>query len=75
MFSILNRPFEQFFPKLGIVAAIGRRLAVRRNSLDLEEMPQSWQRDLGLLDGRDRRGPPDEGAFRAARMIYSQRSF
>ncbi len=75
MFSILNRPFEQFFPKLGIAAAIGRRLAVRRNSLDLEEMPQSWQRDLGLLDGRDRRGHLDEGAFRATRMVYSQRSF
>ena len=75
MFSILNRPFEQFYPKLGIAAAIRRRLAVRRNSLDLEEMPQSWQRDLGLLDGRDKRGPQDEGAFRATRTVYSQRSF
>lgn len=75
MFSILNWPFEQFFPKLGITDVIRRRLAVRRNNLDLEEMPQSWQRDLGLLDGRDRRGPEDEGAFRATRMVYSQRSF
>ncbi|MBP2558150.1 hypothetical protein J2857_000901 [Neorhizobium galegae] len=74
MFSILNRPFEQFMPKLGIANAIRRRLAVRRNSLDLEEMPQSWQRDLGLLDGRDKRGPQDEGAFRAARLLYSQRN-
>jgi hypothetical protein len=75
MFSILNRPFEQFYPKLRIAAAIRRRLAVRRNSLDLEEMPQSWQRDLGLLDGRDKRGPQDEGAFRATRTVHSQRSF
>ncbi|CAN7421236.1 hypothetical protein [Neorhizobium tomejilense] len=74
MFSILNRPFEQFLPKLGIAAAIGRRLAVRRNTLDLEEMPQSWQRDLGLLNGRDKRDPRDEGAFRAARLLYSHRN-
>ncbi|WP_037076570.1 hypothetical protein [Neorhizobium vignae] len=74
MFSILNWPFDQFFPKLGITDAIRRRLAVRRNNLDLEEMPQSWQRDLGLLDGRDRRGPQDEGAFHATRRIQSQRN-
>ncbi|CDZ39515.1 hypothetical protein NOJ28_10025 [Neorhizobium galegae] len=74
MFSILTRPFEQFMPRFGIIDAIRRRLAVRRNNLDLEEMPQSWQRDLGLLDGRDRRGPQDEGAFRATRLIQSQRN-
>ncbi|MCQ1836012.1 hypothetical protein [Neorhizobium galegae] len=75
MFSILTWPLEQFLPKLGIADAIRRRLAVRRNNLDLEEMPQSFQRDLGLLDGRDRRGPQDEGAFHAARLLYSQRNF
>ncbi|EUB96848.1 hypothetical protein PMI07_001182 [Rhizobium sp. CF080] len=74
MFSILTRPFEQFMPRFGIIDAIRRRLAVRRNRLDLEEMPQSWQRDLGLLDGRDRRGPRDEGAFHATRLIQSQRN-
>jgi hypothetical protein len=74
MFSVLTRPFEQFMPKLGLADAIRRRLAVRRNNLDLEEMPESWQRDLGFLDGRDRRGPQDEGAFRATRLIHSQRN-
>jgi len=49
-------------------------MAVRRNDLDIEEMPESWQRDLGFLDGRDRRCPAEEGAFRAARLIYSQRN-
>ncbi|MDR6816695.1 hypothetical protein J2X76_001868 [Neorhizobium sp. 2083] len=74
MFSSFNLPFEWLLPRFGLAKAIRFRLAVRRNSLDLEEMPASWQRDLGLLDGRDRRGAPDEGAFRATRMIYSQRS-
>lgn len=74
MFSTLILPFERLLPRLGLTEAIRRRLAVRRNVLDLEEMPESWQRDLGILDGRDRRGPEEEGAFRAARLIYSQRN-
>lgn len=62
------------WPRLALADAIRRRMAVRRNDLDIEEMPESWQRDLGFLDGRDRRCPAEEGAFRAARLIYSQRN-
>lgn len=74
MFSILTRPLWRSVPKLGIADAIRRRLAVRRNTLDLEEMPASWQRDLGLLDGRDRRGRQREGALHAVKLVQSQRN-
>ncbi|MGK6312550.1 hypothetical protein [Neorhizobium sp. DT-125] len=74
MFSTLNLTFERLLPGFAFADMIRRRLAVRRNGLDLEEMPESWQRDIGLMDGRDRRGSSDEGAFRAARLIYSQRN-
>ncbi|WP_117193540.1 hypothetical protein [Rhizobium terrae] len=74
MFSILNLSFEKFVPRFGLTEMLRRKRSIHQNSIDLEEMPESWQRDLGLKDGRDRRGRPDEGAFRAARMIYSQRN-
>lgn len=74
MFSTLNLTLDRLGPRLTLVDAIRSRLSARRNNLYLEEMPESWQRDLGILDGRGRRCPVEEGAFRAARLIYSQRN-
>ncbi|MGK9052000.1 hypothetical protein [Neorhizobium petrolearium] len=74
MFSNVNLVVDRLLPRLALADVIRRRLTVRRNDLDIEEMPESWQRDIGLMDGRDRRRPAEEGAFRAARLIYSQRN-
>ncbi|SMF75083.1 hypothetical protein SAMN02982989_4456 [Xaviernesmea oryzae] len=74
MFSNVNLVVDRLLPRLALADVIRRRLTVRRNDLDIEEMPESWQRDIGLMDGRDRRCPAEEGAFRAARLICSQRN-
>lgn len=74
MFSLTHMHFGRLLPQLSLAELLNRSLYKHQNSIDLEEMPESWQRDVGILDGRDRRGAPDEGAFRTARMIYTQRS-
>jgi hypothetical protein len=74
MFSVTHMHFGRLLPHLSLAEMITGRLFKHQTSIDLEEMPESWQRDVGIIDGRDRRGAPDEGAFRAARMIYTQRS-
>jgi hypothetical protein len=49
---------------------------VHSNRLDLEEMPASQQKDIGLGDGRTPRGhyPAQPTAFDAARDIVLRRS-
>ena len=75
MFSILRQPLIRFWPDVDIVRFLSHPQKRRALPLDLEEMPENLQRDIGLADGRGRRGerPEEEGAFRAARQIYSQR--
>ncbi|WP_158693458.1 hypothetical protein [Neorhizobium alkalisoli] len=74
MFSITHMHFGRFLPHVSLSELISRRLSTHQNNVDVAEMPESWKRDIGMLDGRDRRGPPDEGAFQATRMISMQRS-
>ncbi len=75
MFSILRQPLIRFWPDVDILRFLPHRDVRRAVPLDLEEMPENLRRDIGLDDGRDRRGerPEEEGAFGAARLIYSQR--
>lgn len=75
MFSILRQPLIRFWPDIDIVRFLHHRQVRHNAPLDLEEMPENLQRDIGLADGRCRRGerPEEEGAFRAVRLIYSQR--
>lgn len=44
-----------------------------QNRLYLDEMPESLKRDLGLLDGRFRRGGSREGSAGALRLVEWQR--
>ena len=74
MFSLTQMHFGRLLPHLSLAEFANRMFSKHQNNIDLEEMPESWQRDIGILEGRGRRGAPDEGAFRAARMIYTQRS-
>lgn len=74
MFSITHMHFGRLLPHVSLAGLFNRLLLKHQDSVDMEEMPESWQRDVGMLDGRDRRGPPEEGSFRTARMIYAQRS-
>ncbi|MGI2031436.1 hypothetical protein ACRQ1B_03490 [Rhizobium panacihumi] len=75
MFSIPRQPLIRFWPDIDIVRFLSQKPVRRAIPLDLEEMPENLQRDIGIFDGRARRGerPEEEGAFRAARLIYSQR--
>lgn len=75
MFSILRQPLIRFWPDVDVLHFLAPAQKRHAVPLDLEEMPENLQRDIGLSDGRGRRGerPEDEGAFRAARLIYSQR--
>lgn len=75
MFSIPRQPLIRFWPDVDILRFFSLARARHGLPLDLEEMPENLQRDIGLADGRDRRGerPEEEGAFRAARLIYLQR--
>ena len=74
MFSITHMHFGRLLPYVSLAELFNRLLRKHQNSVDMEEMPESWQRDIGMLDGRDRRGAPEEGSFKAARTIYTQRS-
>lgn len=74
MFSITHMHFGRLLPHVSLAALFNRAFLKHQDSVDMEEMPESWRRDIGMLDGRDRRGAPDEGALRATRMAYTQRS-
>jgi hypothetical protein len=75
MFSNTAHSYLRIWPKLGLIEWLGRCRVMHQNCIDPESMPEDLRRDLGLLDGRGRRGGiPQEGAFRAARLIYTQRS-
>lgn len=75
MFSILRLPSIRFWPDVDIVGFMRQKNKHSTAPIDLEEMPENLLRDIGLADGRDRRGErgEQEGAFRATRLIYSQR--
>ncbi len=74
MFATLRMNIDRLLPQLRIGNLLRRIMPMHQNILDLEEMPENWQRDLGILDGRDRRGDPGSGAFRATRMIHLHRN-
>ena len=74
MFSVLNLPLVRLLPQSGLAKLWRRRIAMHQNRIDMSEMPEGLQRDLGLMDGRNPRHPSDEGAFRAARLIHAHRS-
>ncbi len=73
MFSLANLSFSRLLPQVDLWGSLRRRVATHKNGVDPEDMPEHWQKDIGMLDGRDRRGPPKESALRAARMTYSHR--
>ncbi|WP_157895477.1 hypothetical protein [Rhizobium sp. LCM 4573] len=75
MFSIGFLPLQRLWPRLDLTAIIGdRRRPAADNRLDLEEMPDSWKRDLGLMDGRDPPGPAKGDRFRAEDLIHTRRN-
>lgn len=74
MFITVRLPFGRLLPRIRFENLLRHRAATHQNHLDPEEMPDGLQRDLGLLDGRNRRGEPQKGHFRAATLIYTQRS-
>ncbi len=57
MFSIAIQPFERLLPKPAFGDFLRRRLTARGSEIDIDEMPDSWKRDVGILDGRDRYEP------------------
>jgi hypothetical protein len=61
MFSLV----DHFSPRLALYRALVdmfyRRRAMHQNNLDLRAMPEGLQRDLGIYDGRGRRGEADWG--------------
>lgn len=67
MLSILQQPFGLLWPKTDFLRAWRRRAAPQSATID--EMPESLQRDLGILDGRGRRGGRQESAFAAVRLM------
>lgn len=74
MFSVNHMTFGRLLPQIHLLEKLRQCFSMDQSGIDMDEMPESWKRDIGMLDGRDRRGPPDEGAFRATRMVYTQRS-
>jgi hypothetical protein len=74
MFVALSMNLNRLLPQLWIETLARGRTAMHQSLIDLEEMPESWQRDIGILDGRDRRGDCHGGAFRATRMICLNRN-
>lgn len=74
MFSVNHMTFGRLLPQIRLLEKIRERFSMHQSGIDLDEMPESWKRDIGMIDGRDRRGPSDEGAFHATRMVYTHRS-
>jgi hypothetical protein len=74
MFSIGFLPLQRLWPRLDLMALFGNRRPAADNRLDLEEMPDSWKRDLGFMDGRDPRGPAKSDHFRAEDLIHTRRN-
>ena len=75
MFSILHRPLFGLWPDLEFARFLPHRGTKRVVLIDLAEMPENLQRDIGFRDGRGRRGEKlqEAGAFEAIRLIGSQR--
>jgi hypothetical protein len=77
MFSLASLSSLRFALQFSPMQAIRRCLGIHQNHLDLEEMPEAWRRDIGLLDGRDRCGEQNDGGrerFRVVGMISLQRN-
>ncbi len=60
MFSIALQPLERLLPKPAF-GELRHWLTARSSGIDIDEMPDSWKRDVGILDGRDRYRPVQRG--------------
>ncbi|AXV15962.1 hypothetical protein CYG48_09795 [Neorhizobium sp. SOG26] len=69
MFPTLSMNFGRLLPQIKVADLWRTSQAMHQNAVDPAEMPESWQRDLGLLDGRGPRGDVHHGAAQASRMI------
>ncbi|RWX78719.1 hypothetical protein EPK99_08995 [Neorhizobium lilium] len=70
MFASIHQPYGTALPKLRIFGWLGRKAATHQNRLYPDEMPDSLKRDLGLMDGRMRRGRPSEDGSRAVMRLF-----
>lgn len=55
MLSMVFPLFERLLPQTEIGNSFRRWIAARQGEIDIEEMPDSWKRDVGILDGRGMR--------------------
>lgn len=75
MFASLLDPYVRFFTGRSFGLSTMELRPMHQNRLYPEEMPEALKRDLGLIDGRCRRGVPrDEGSAEVLRLIQRQRS-
>ncbi|TWF54685.1 hypothetical protein [Neorhizobium alkalisoli] len=61
MFSIADHLSPRLLPYFSLFEIFRPRRGMHQNNLDLRAMPEGLQRDLGIFDGRGRRGEPDWG--------------
>jgi hypothetical protein len=66
MFTALRHPVLRLFPAAWISTRLHRKPPMPRNTLYPEEMTEGLMRDLGLLDGRTRRGVSGDRDLQAA---------
>ena len=69
MFSTLPMNFARFSPRFRLPGIPFGFWKASSNAVDLEEMPLSLQRDLGLLEGRGPRGEAEHFRQRAFDLI------
>lgn len=74
MFSFADLDLVRFLPRRSLADIFRCKERTYQNHLDLEAMSDHWQRDLGLLEGRQRPGQTEGNAFRAARIIFPPRN-
>ena len=74
MFSFADLDLARFLPPRPLAHILRWKYGIHQNHLDLEAMSDHWQRDLGLLEGRQRPGRTEGKAFRAARIIFPPRN-
>ncbi len=73
MFTTLRQPAFRLLPAVPLLNWLRLKRPTHQNRLDPQEMSESLKRDLGLIDGRSRRGAPnDDGARAVMRLIRSQ---
>ena len=74
MFTSLRQPAFRLLPAVPLFSWLRLKRTTHHNRLDPQEMSESLKRDLGLIDGRSRRGAPtrDDGARGVMRLIRSQ---